>query len=106
MGSYEPPHDKTNKMACAPSEDSDQPGRLPSLISLHCRHEETLGPQLPIESTAKTDQTGRMSRLSESVLGALHFVGFIMLRLRLSFKPRDQRISGDLYRMYILYICI
>ena len=22
----EPPHDKTNKMACAPSEDSDQPG--------------------------------------------------------------------------------
>ena len=29
---YEPPHDKTNKMACAPSEDSDQPGHPPSLI--------------------------------------------------------------------------
>ena len=29
---YEPPYDKTNKMACAPSEDSDQPGHLPSLI--------------------------------------------------------------------------
>ena len=29
----EPPHDKTNKMACAPSEDSDQPGHPPSLIS-------------------------------------------------------------------------
>ena len=28
----EPPHDKTNKMACAPSEDSDQPGHPPSLI--------------------------------------------------------------------------
>ena len=26
------PHDKTNKMASAPSEDSDQPGHLPSLI--------------------------------------------------------------------------
>ena len=26
------PHDKTNKMACALSEDSDQPGHLPSLI--------------------------------------------------------------------------
>ena len=25
-------HDKTNKMTCAPSEDSDQPGLLPSLI--------------------------------------------------------------------------
>ena len=28
----EPPRDKTNKMAFAPSEDSDQPGHLPSLI--------------------------------------------------------------------------
>ena len=28
----EPPHDKTNKMACASSEDSDQPGHPPSLI--------------------------------------------------------------------------
>ena len=30
----EPPHDKTNKMACAPSKDSDQPGHPPSLIRL------------------------------------------------------------------------
>ena len=28
----EPPHDKTNKMACAPSKDSDQPGHPTSLI--------------------------------------------------------------------------
>ena len=28
----EPRHDKTNKMACVPSEDSDQPGHPPSLI--------------------------------------------------------------------------
>ena len=28
---FEPPHDKTNKMACAPSEGSDQPGLTPSL---------------------------------------------------------------------------
>ena len=32
VNSVEPPHDKTNTMACAPSEDSDQPGHLPSLI--------------------------------------------------------------------------
>ena len=32
--SYEPPHDKTNKVACAPSEYSDQPGHPPSLISV------------------------------------------------------------------------
>ena len=29
---YEPPHDKTNKMSFASSEDSDQPGHPPSLI--------------------------------------------------------------------------
>ena len=28
----EPPRDKTNNVACAPREDSDQPGRTPSLI--------------------------------------------------------------------------
>ena len=28
----EPPQDKTNKMICAPNEDSDQPGHPPSLI--------------------------------------------------------------------------
>ena len=31
---YEPPYDKTNKMACAPSEDSDEPGHPPSLIKV------------------------------------------------------------------------
>ena len=33
---YEPLRDKTNKMACAPSEDSDHPGHPPSLTSLRC----------------------------------------------------------------------
>ena len=28
----EPPHDKTNKMICVPSEDTDQPGHRHSLI--------------------------------------------------------------------------
>ena len=34
----EPPHDNTNKMACAPSEDSDQPGHPPSLIRVFTVH--------------------------------------------------------------------
>ena len=34
----EPPHDKTNKMACAPSVDSDQPGHLSSLIDQSLRY--------------------------------------------------------------------
>ena len=29
---YEPPRDKTNKVTCAASKDSDQPGHPPSLI--------------------------------------------------------------------------
>ena len=29
---FESAHDKTNKMACAPSKDSDHPGHPPSLI--------------------------------------------------------------------------
>ena len=35
---YEPLHDKTNKMACAPSEDSDQVGHPPSLIRVFAVH--------------------------------------------------------------------
>ena len=34
VGLNEPPHDKSNKLICAPSEDFDQPGHPPSLISL------------------------------------------------------------------------
>ena len=39
----EPLHDKTNKMACAPSEDSDQPGHLPSLIRVFAVHMKKAG---------------------------------------------------------------
>ena len=41
---FEPPHDKTNKMTFVPSEDSDQPGHPPSLISLRLRSVGSLGP--------------------------------------------------------------
>ena len=77
VGLYEPPHNKTNKMTFAHSEDSDQPGHLPSLISLRCPHEETLDPQLP------TDQTGWMPRLIWVFAGHTdHFVGFVMRQLK------------------------
>ena len=60
---------------------TDQPEHLPSLISLRCPHEETLGPDLPIERTAKT-----LIRLAQSDLSLRwahsHFVGFVMKRLR------------------------
>ena len=54
-------HDKTYKMACMPSEYSDQPGHPPSL---HCPHKESLDSLLPTERTLKTEQTGQMPRLT------------------------------------------
>ena len=69
---YELPHDD-----CAPSEDAEQPGHLPSLIGLRCLHEERLDPWLPIEHTAKTlISLGRCPGLSESLLGAQSFCWF------------------------------
>ena len=68
---YEPVHDKTNKMACAQrilrstwaSAQSDQ--------SFRCPREESLGPWLPFERTAKTlIRLGWCPGWSESLLGA------------------------------------
>ena len=61
LSKFEPPHDKTNKTAyilrsAQASAQSDW--------SLLCPHEERLGPELPNERTAKTDQTRRMLRLN------------------------------------------
>ena len=39
-----PSQDKTNKMPCTHSKNSDQPGHLPNLISLRCPHKESLAP--------------------------------------------------------------
>ena len=63
----------------APSEDTDEPGHLPSLISLHCLHEEALGPWLSIEHTAKTlIKQGGCPGLSESAGRTGQFVCFVM----------------------------
>ena len=71
--SNESPHDKTNKMACAPSEDSGQPGHPPSLIRVFgCPgwSESSLSVWRKLGSLAThradsedSDQTGRMPRL-------------------------------------------
>ena len=71
-------------MTCVSSEDSDQPGHPPSLISLQCPHEEKKGQDLAIfrMHSEDSDQTGRMPRLSWVFAGRTgHFVGFDMLQL-------------------------
>ena len=61
----QPQHNKTNNMACAPSEDSNQPGHQLSLISLHCVLSRQIynDPMLLHADSEDSDQTGRMPRL-------------------------------------------
>ena len=64
IGINEPPHDKTYKMACAPSEDSDQSGHPPSLISVFAvRMKKAWVLSYPVSASEDSDQTGRMPRL-------------------------------------------
>ena len=53
---YEPQHYKTNKMTCAPCEDSDQPGHPPSQWVAE-------DPMFLNADSDVSDQTGRMSGL-------------------------------------------
>ena len=99
-------------MTFAPSEDSDQPGHLPRLISLCCPHEETLGPQLPNEHT----QTGQMPRLIRVFSGRTdHFVGFVMRLLKCHWNFKMGRhdcyqtalvFNILLYKLCVCYTCI
>ena len=67
---------RRHRSACA-SAQSDQ--------SLRCPHEQTLGPQLPIERTTKTDQTGRMPRLIWVFAGHKgHSVGFVLVASKIN----------------------
>ena len=60
----EPHHDKTNEMACAPSEDSDQPGHPTSLIKVFaCALWVAKDPSFLHADSKDSDQTGRMPRL-------------------------------------------
>ena len=74
--SFEPPHDKTNKMTCAPSEDSDQPGHKTNKMtcapnedsdqpgqSSQCAQWVAEDPMLLHADSEDSDQTGQMPRL-------------------------------------------
>ena len=55
----EPSHDKTNKMTCAPSEDSDQPRHLPSLIRVFAvRMEKALVLSYPLSRQRRLVRLG------------------------------------------------
>ena len=73
----EPPHDKTNKIVCAPSDDSDQPGHPHSLIRVFAVR---MKKAWDLERRAKTlIRLGGCPGLSESSLGA-QIILFVLLR--------------------------
>ena len=71
----EPQHDKTNKMTFAPSEDSDQPGHLLSLISLRY----ALNGLFLHAGSEDSDQTGRLIGVFAGHTD--YSVVFVLLRL-------------------------
>ena len=64
---FEPQHDKTKKMAYAPSEDSDQPEYPPSPIRVFgMRSIGSQGPKLSscFPDSEDSDQTGRLAHMT------------------------------------------
>ena len=69
---FEPPHHKTNKMTFAPSEDSDKPGHLPSLIrvfAVNMKKHWVLS--YPFSTLQRLIRLGGCPGWSSSSLGAL-----------------------------------
>ena len=65
------PHDKTNKMTCAPSKDSDQTGHPPSLIrvfAVHMKNHWVLS--YPLSAQRRLIRLGGCPGWSESSLGS------------------------------------
>ena len=86
--SNELPHDKTNKMTCAPSEDSDQPGHSPSLIrvfAVRMKKAWVLSYPLSAQGRLWSDWADAQADLSLRC-AHIHFVGFVMRRLKLCFR--------------------
>ena len=82
--SVEPPHDKTNKMACAPSEDSDQPGHLPSLIrvfAVRMKKAWVLSYPLSVQRRLWSDWADAQVDLRSRRWAHTQFVGFVRRRL-------------------------
>ena len=76
--------DKVNKMTLAPSEDSDQPGHP------LCTQWVAKDPMFRHADREDSDQTGRMPRLIRVFGGHIyHFVGFVVLRLKLLLRPAE-----------------
>ena len=92
----EPPHDKTNKMACVPSEDSDQPGHPPSLIrifAVHMKKAWVLSYQLSAQRRLWSDWADAQADLSS--LGAHAILLVLSCRGSNKLSPPGAVLSGS-----------
>ena len=80
-------HDKTNKVASAPSEDSDQPGHLPRPIRVFAvRMKKALILSYPLNAQQRIWSDWADAQADLSLCWAhSHFVGFVMRWLNYSF---------------------
>ena len=82
---HEPPDDKTNKMACAPNEDSHQPGHPPSpnrVLAVRIKKAWVLSYPLSAQQRLWSDRADAQADLCWA---HSHFVGFVMRRLIVDF---------------------
>ena len=71
MNTYEPPHDKTNKVTCAPSELRSSWASAQSDQSSLCAQWVAKNPSF-LQVDSETDQTGQMPRAHISVCWFCH----------------------------------
>ena len=91
--SNELPYDKTNKMACAPIKDSDQPGHPPSLIrdlAVRMKKAWVLSYLLSAQRRLWSDWADAQADLS-LIWAHNHFVGFVMRRFKLIRMAKSAR---------------
>ena len=106
---FEPPHDKTRKMACVPSEDSDQPGHLPSLIRLFTvRMKKALVLSYSL-SPQRRLCSNRVDAQDDLSLGCGHspFLGFVMRWLKIlnNHFRKHFGVRNPLYLKALLAYC-
>ena len=80
----DPAHDKTNKMAYAPSKDSDQPGHPPSLIGVCVKQAWVLRYFLSTQQRLWSDWADAQADLSLR-WAHIHFIGFFHVQVQFSF---------------------
>ena len=86
-------HDKTIKMTCAPSEDSYQPGHLPSLIRVFAMC--FMGSQGPNPSSGRQWRPDAQADLSFRCIHVILLVFLATTQLFMCFQARLTEVEGE-----------